>query len=159
MGNDRVITFSGIQNGNDTLTILHLYTAIGTSEIADIAIENFRWTACGTDAATIVGKVKVVVCTSGGTRLYNLSGQTASMKILPNDTKSGTSSIVFHTPESGKVEITLLNFLGETTEIFSGNCSVGDYSLPLELNNLPTGIYFVRMATATSVVTERIVVR
>ncbi|MBK9247812.1 MAG: choice-of-anchor D domain-containing protein [Ignavibacteria bacterium] len=159
VGNDRVITFSGIQNGNDTLTILHLYTAIGTSEIADIAIENFKWTACGTDAATIVGKVKIAVCTSGGARLYNLTGQTASMKILPNDTKSGTPSIVFHTPESGKVEITLLNFLGESQQIFSGNCSAGDYSLPLELNNLPTGIYFVRMTTATSVVTERIVVR
>jgi WD40 repeat protein len=158
-GNDRIITFAGRQNGNDTLAMLRFATAVGTEETTRIAIENFTWTACGTTATAASGMVKVIVCTSGGPRLYNPNGQTASLKISPNDVKSGTPTINFHTPERGNVELAFVNFLGESTVIFSGNCAIGDYAIPMQVENLPAGVYFVRMTTPTEVLTERVVVR
>jgi len=158
-GNDRIITFSGRQNGNDTLAMLRFATAVGMEETTRIAIENFTWTACGTTATTASGMVKVIVCTSGGPRLYNPNGQAASLKITPNDVKSGTPTINFHTPESGTVELMLVNTLGESRVIYSGNCAIGDYALPIPMQNLPAGVYVVQMTTPTSVLTEKIVVR
>jgi len=158
-GNDRIITFAGRQNGIDTLTVLRFATAVGTEETTRIAIENFKWTACGTTATAASGMVKVIVCTSGGPRLYNPNGQVASLKITPNDVKSGTPTINFHTPESGNVELAFVNFLGESTVVFSGNCTIGDYAIPMQVENLPAGVYFVRMTTPTAVLTERVVVR
>jgi len=52
-----------------------------------------------------------------------------------------------------------VNFLGESTVIFSGNCAIGDYAIPMQVENLPAGVYFVRMTTPTEVLTERVVVR
>ncbi|MFN8359951.1 MAG: choice-of-anchor D domain-containing protein [Candidatus Kapaibacterium sp.] len=159
VGNDRVLTFTGRQNGNDTLAVLRLVTALGATERAEIAIDNFIWTACGSNAGTSSGMVTIAVCTSGGTRLYNTGSQTARLAITPNDIGNGTPVITFYTPETGMIELSLVNFLGESIRLFSGNCTIGNYSLPLATDRLPAGVYFVRMTTPTEVRTERILMR
>jgi WD40 repeat protein len=156
-GNDRIIHFSGRQNGNDTLTMLHLIAAIGTAETVPIAVENFEWTECKTTADTVSGQVHVAVCKEGSPRLYNPDGETATLAVLPNIVRGEDTRITFSIGEIGHVEIAILNVLGKSTPIFSGEIPQGNYTLPLTAQ-LSAGVYFVRMVTPSQVIVKRIVV-
>ncbi|MBS1538645.1 MAG: choice-of-anchor D domain-containing protein [Bacteroidetes bacterium] len=156
-GNDRIIHISGRQEGNDTLTQLHLMTAIGTAETAVITVENFEWIACTTTAAGIAGEVHITVCKEGSPRLYNPDGETATLAILPNTVRGDDTQVKFSTPEIGRINIAIINVLGTAVPLFSGEMTAGDYTLPLSVN-LPAGVYFVRMTTPSQVIIKRIVI-
>ncbi len=156
-GADRIVRFSGRQNGNDTLLWLTLTAATGTSDKVPITVENFEWTDCRTGADAVIGEVRVGVCQEGSPRLYNPDGETAMLAVLPNMVRGEGTRIRFRTAEIGLVEISIVNVMGKITPIFSGEMTTGEYTLPIR-EQLSAGVYFVRMTTPTQVLVERVVV-
>ncbi len=71
------------------------------------------------------------------------------------------TTIEFGLGESGVVTVTLLNLLGqEVEEVFRGHLDAGDHRVSLNGANLPSGVYFLRVATSkASAITRLIVVR
>ena len=156
-GGNRIIHFSGKQNGNDTLATLSLTAATGTAEAVPIAVENFEWTDCKTGADAVNGKVLLSICREGSPRLYNPDGKAAALSVLPNSIGGEDAQIKFRTADIGNVEISIINVVGNTTPIFSGEMGIGEYTLPLRVQ-LAAGVYFVRMTTLSQTLVERIVV-
>ena len=156
-GGNRIIHFSGKQNGNDTLATLSLTAATGTAETVPIEVENFEWTDCKIGADEVNGKVLLSICKEGSPRLYNPDGKAAALSVLPNSIGGEDAQIKFRTADIGNVEISIINVVGNTTQVFSGEMGIGEYTLPLRVQ-LAAGVYFVRMTTLSQTVFERIVV-
>ncbi|MES2286060.1 MAG: T9SS type A sorting domain-containing protein [Bacteroidota bacterium] len=76
--------------------------------------------------------------------------------IYPNPAEGGfTLEIELLNDESVKIE--LMNSIGQTIFFESHNLVSGNNKLPLNLNEIAKGIYFVKVKTTSSVLTERIV--
>jgi hypothetical protein len=68
-----------------------------------------------------------------------------SMAVLPNPTR-GTAEILVRVKEPGMLRATLYDVLGRVVRVIpASDCaSAGEYSLPLDMTDLPNGTYMVR---------------
>ncbi len=79
-------------------------------------------------------------------------------KVFPNPV-SNTSVLEIEMPQTGKLEVYLLNDLGQHIKnLFSVNLTRGKHQLSLsdKFNNLPMGTYLLKIQTANKFVTQKI---
>lgn len=89
----------------------------------------------------------------------NGSGSQLEASIYPNPSNS-VSVLDLYVPQNGLVQVDLLNNLGQKIKtIFSGTMTKGKHSLPLtdKINNLPAGVYLLRIQTANKVLPVKLV--
>ncbi len=80
-----------------------------------------------------------------------------ALETYPNPFNS-TTRINFQIAIGGNVKLTVHNLLGqEIAELHNGSLSAGSYSVALNADGLPSGIYFVRLQTSVGIDTEKIV--
>jgi hypothetical protein len=78
--------------------------------------------------------------------------------ITPNIVSSQTTVRV-RTNQTTDVDFTLLNHLGQAVRAQKMALHQGDNTLPLDVTNLPAGIYFANIKNGTGTATQRIVVQ
>ncbi|MBT4730078.1 MAG: T9SS type A sorting domain-containing protein, partial [Bacteroidetes bacterium] len=81
-----------------------------------------------------------------------------SLKAYPNPFK-GMANIEFSVPESGKATVEVYNIVGKrVVTLFSGEVEEGNsYTEVFQAGELSTGIYLIRLSTATESLVERII--
>lgn len=77
--------------------------------------------------------------------------------VYPNPTNS-KGIVSFTLPVPGTVGLSVWNMEGrEVAAIYDGSLSAGDHRLTFEVNDLPSGVYFVRMSTSYQVKVQKFV--
>jgi len=81
----------------------------------------------------------------------------ALMNAYPNPFNA-TTIINYGLPQSGQVSLQVYNPLGQTfSTLFEGFMQAGEYSTRLTTDNLPTGLYFVRLEASNTVLTQKVI--
>jgi hypothetical protein len=69
-------------------------------------------------------------------------------EVTPNPVKSGTMDLSFGVAFDGWTEIVIVNTKGEIVKrITTGTMKAGDYTVRVDVNNLPNGMYIITMAS------------
>jgi hypothetical protein len=80
-----------------------------------------------------------------------------TLETYPNPFNS-TTQIHLQIATGGHVKLAVYNLLGqEIAELHHGHIAAGSYSVKFNADNLPSGIYFVRLQAPAGIVTEKIV--
>ena len=134
---------------SDTVQYMRFLVMLGKSDTASVRVSSFDWGEYCTNAPAIIqGTVPVEICYAGGKRLFNPDGKLIT-GISPNPPNE-RSIIHFSTNETGLTHITITSLIGEhVATILQEYIHAGEYSLPLPLDTLSTGIYFMTITTPT----------
>lgn len=134
---------------SDTVQYMRFLVMLGKSDTASVRVSSFDWGEYCTNAPAIIqGSVPVEICYAGGKRLFNPDGKLIT-GISPNPPNE-RSIIHFSTNETGITHITITSLIGEhVATILQEYIHAGEYSLPLPLDTLTTGIYFMTITTPT----------
>jgi len=69
-------------------------------------------------------------------------------EVTPNPVKSGTMDLSFGVAFDGWTEIVIVNTKGEIVKrITTGTMKAGDYTVRVDVNDLPNGMYIITMAS------------
>ncbi|HEY6063687.1 MAG TPA: T9SS type A sorting domain-containing protein, partial [Chitinophagaceae bacterium] len=91
----------------------------------------------------------------------NSSGNLLQANVYPNPSHS-MSALDLYVPQNGSVQVDLLNNLGQKIKtIFSGTMTRGKHSLDLtdKINNVPAGVYLLRIQAANKVLPVKLLVQ
>ena len=145
------------------------------SNEVEVAEFPFR-TALGNDSTSILdissskvlGKAKLKIfesdgnfrlldlCTEGGTRLFDGSGSFKLENPSPNPLSANTF-VNYELLEDSQVDLDIIDYRGiGILSIDSGFKSKGIYSVPFNINNIPTGFYFIRLKTPNQSIVKKI---
>lgn len=145
------------------------------SNEVEVAEFPFR-TALGNDSTSILdissskvlGKAKLKIfesdgnfrlldlCTEGGTRLFDGSGSFKLENPSPNPLSANTF-VNYELLEDSQMDLDIIDYRGlGILSIDSGFKSKGIYSVPFNINNIPTGFYFIRLKTPNQSIVKKI---
>jgi WD40 repeat protein len=129
--------------GNDTIAVPTLTDIVTIGGIANVSSSS--------------GRVRITGhCEEGGTRLFAGFVELPSMLIQPN-TASSTTQLKLNTPERAVTSIMVYNTVGQSLKIlYQGIPTQSQWELPLSLEEIPSGVYFITLTTPTTVVTKRL---
>jgi hypothetical protein len=91
----------------------------------------------------------------------NGSGNQLTANVYPNPART-YSILDIYVPQNGNVFVDLLNNMGqEIKTIFSGTMTKGKHSLDLsnKINNIPAGVYLLRIQTANKTLPVKLVIQ
>jgi IgA Peptidase M64/Secretion system C-terminal sorting domain len=77
-----------------------------------------------------------------------------SLKLFPNPVSDEPLNILYSLPEEDKVLIEILAVDGKTVRTFQQKAGKGEHTQHIDLGNLPSGNYFVRLSTRDFVITQ-----
>lgn len=105
---------------------------------------------------SIIQKSLEYFATVSGVEDENLIPKNFSVSIFPNPFNPSTI-IEVNIFQSDKYSIEVYNLLGEkVVDLFSGELTAGTSRFSLEMNNFPTGTYFVKIASAENIKVHKI---
>lgn len=117
----------------------------GTFELSDAATGQYF----GTISADGISNVEINA-SSNSIKINRVeTAETSLNSVYPNPVVS-TATINFNLPESGNVNITLIDAVGNTVaNIFSGNKDAGSNTVEFDANSFVSGNYFVKVEAGT----------
>jgi hypothetical protein len=96
------------------------------------------------------------VCEAGGLRLTTTARAVNLTAIRPNPVKD-FAELTYAVREDGLVVLELVDMQGKVMQtLVQGDHEPGEYLLVMQTENLPSGTYFLRLLTPTSVKTQKI---
>jgi WD40 repeat protein/uncharacterized protein YegL len=149
----------GRRGESDTLLSLKGYATLGNSDYSQIEVREFVWvdTTLSTEVETRNGSIQIVgLCEEGGVRLVIPTGKKTSLACRPNPAKDAVR-IEYSIIEPLRVTIEIINIQGQVvaTPIPRIQHNRGAYIADVDITNLSSGVYYVRMTTASGVLTSR----
>ncbi len=142
-------------NFNKTYTV-NLNPAWDQSQMEFIAFVNYYDAATGENAREIVNVNKmnfsdVVV----GVAKNNIN--VTDFTVYPNPAQNGEVNVKFGLKKSESVTVEIVNVLGETvSSINRGTLVAGEQNMKLNVENMNSGIYFVKVIAGNEVSTQRV---
>lgn len=141
-------------------------------EVAELqfrtALGNDSTSALNIKGAKVLGKAKLKIfesdgnfrlldlCTEGGARLFDASDKFNLESPSPNPLVASTY-INYELLEDGNIELDVIDYTGNRLlSIDSGYKAIGKYSASLDINRLPSGLYFIRLQTQTQNIVRKI---
>ena len=90
--------------------------------------------------------------------ITEIKGATPSLLIAPNPTTDHLR-LQYTLVENGMTQLSIVNLTGVRKTIWRAEKQFGDYTenLTNEIDELPTGIYFIELATPTKIITQKMV--
>lgn len=124
----------------------------GTIKCSEVAI----WDVALTDAEALELGTAITIPTFAN---LQIAGNTAALRQnYPNPFASSTT-FSYQIKETGNVNFSVFDLTGkEIKSINAGTKTPGEYKLEIQAQNLRTGIYYLRMTTNGSVITQKMVV-
>lgn len=163
-------------DGNDRVMLLDLPRNFGPDSI--LAKIRFR-AALGNDSLTNfkleysspigLGKLKINTqngsfrltgfCNEGGARLFDSEGKVYLKQTFPNPTQ-GLATLEFSVVEIENTKIYLIDLQGKLVkELINKELARGEYSLDIDLTDIPAGNYFCVMETPTRKFTKTLIIQ
>ena len=137
---------------------LKLFTLWGNDSTTNINLESIKSTIVDTYPISYInqnGEVKLIdICRSGGTRLFIDSDDTLKLSsIINNDILTVNYNLI----EKSNANILIFNSVGQIfiNEVINYT-QLGFQSKQININNLPNGIYFIRVKTETKDMFQKI---
>ncbi len=141
-------------------------------EIAELpfrtALGNDSTSLLNINGAKVLGKAKLKIfetdgnfrlldlCTEGGVRLFDASNKFNLETPSPNPLVASTY-INYELLEDGIIELDVIDYTGNKLfSIDSGYKNIGKYSSELNIDKLPSGLYFIRLQTQTQILVRKI---
>ena len=91
------------------------------------------------------------------TSLSELSENKFDLKTFPNPT-SGSSTINYSLPTKANIKLSIVNLLGEETLVLIDNKEEQEGFHSVNIDNLPSGIFFCKIASSNYSFTSKIIV-
>lgn len=96
------------------------------------------------------------VCEAGGLRLTTTARAVNLTAVRPNPVKDA-AELTYAVREDGLVVLDLIDMRGNVMQtLVQGDHAPGEYLLVMQTQNLPSGAYFLRLITPTSIKTQKI---
>ncbi len=141
-------------------------------EIAELpfrtALGNDSTSSLNINGAKVLGKAKLKIfetdghfrlldlCTEGGARLFDASDKFNLEAPSPNPLVASTY-INYELLENSNIELDVIDYTGNRLlSIDSGFKTIGTYSASLEIEKLPSGIFFIRLQTQNQSIVRKI---
>lgn len=132
------------------------------------ALGNDSTSALNINGAKVLGKAKLKIyetdgnfrlldlCTEGGSRLFDASNSFKLETPSPNPLTTN-SYINYELLEDSNIELDVIDYTGNRLiSLDSGYKSIGSYTVSMDINKLPSGIYFVRLQTQNQSIVRKI---
>ncbi|MER3329872.1 MAG: T9SS type A sorting domain-containing protein, partial [Candidatus Kapaibacterium sp.] len=133
-------------------------TALGNDSTSSLNISN----------AKVFGKAKLKIfetdgnfrlldlCTEGGSRLFDATNKFSLQTPSPNPLVSNTY-INYELLEDSNIELNIIDYSGNILlSLDSGFKSIGSYAASIDINKLPSGLYFIRLQTLNQSLVRKI---
>ncbi len=98
--------------------------------------------------------------TNNETAIFNVDQLNLSATIFPNPT-SGNTQVEFILEKNTSFSLSLINVNGSVVRVFENDLflSKGKHNQTLHLDEIPTGIYFIKMETSQGIYTEKLFIK
>jgi hypothetical protein len=164
-GGERVLGFvyNGPLPSSSPLATIDMLVLLGLGDTTSL-----RWGGASVSSsnpgfsATIAGRqgsfTTLGICRIGGDRYVRLNGGFGVNKIAPNPARS-EMAIEFETVERGITTLRLVDYLGrEARRPVDQELPAGAHSVVVEVGDLPSGVYFYELRSATQTARGKVVV-
>ena len=156
-----VMEVEGNLTDNTLLTSIPVKAGLGHATKSPVIVSDFQLYSANGDSVFYdiepgIGEFNLLgICEEGGTRLINPNGQVSLDQPTPNITSSQTE-ISFETIESGHTRLEIFNMMGnQVSTIINGSIEPGKREMTLDLRDLPSGRYYIKLSTPTVTKTEK----
>lgn len=159
VGEERIIEMLGRLTASPTgasldIGTLELMAALGNKLTTPIRLERI---AIITESLQIMVQVLVQegefrlrgICTNGGTRLIDASGEIVLRPLRPNPA-SASVTIEYEIIESGTTRLMLFDAGGRIIPLYEGELTPGAYQLTVDISSLASGVYWCILQTPTN---------
>ena len=136
---------------------LRFRAALGRDTITSLVLESSSGVGGTVSLLEVPGRFRLTgVCVDDDPRLFFSDGMTRLKPTVPNPVR-GSGVIEFEVIEDGPVRLYLNDSRGEEVEVlYEGNRTAGRESIRFDAEDLPTGIYWLTLETATRRLTREI---
>jgi hypothetical protein len=159
-GNDRIVVVGGrLVSGSDTLALVPCAVLLGNAERTAITIDSFEWISASVEVVRRDGEfILNGICRTGTSRLVE-STSALKIAIRPNPTGTRAEASIDLT-EDGTTRIDLVDGSGRlVARVFDGEMKHGNMLLPIEVDGLESGSYYLVVRTPSDVAVERLMIR
>ncbi|MBL3655650.1 T9SS type A sorting domain-containing protein [Fulvivirga sediminis] len=84
---------------------------------------------------------------------------TKSMKIFPNPLEGEIMSVEMNGVQTGNMEVQVIDMLGQVKTVYNVEATGEDQLIQLNLRNLESGTYLVRISTMDNISTQKLIIR
>jgi WD40 repeat protein len=132
------------------------------------ALGNDSTSSLNINGAKVLGKAKLKIyetdgnfrlldlCTEGGIRLFDASNSFSLESPSPNPLIAN-SYVNYELLENSNIELDVIDYTGNRLlSLDSGYKSIGAYTVSIDINKLPSGIYFIRLQTQNQSIVRKI---
>jgi hypothetical protein len=140
------------------LTTLRFRAGLGTDSITTLLLEDPRSVGGTVVMSVEAGEFRLLgICEAGGARLVNPNGLITLKSIYPNPVTGPTANVELETTEIGETRLFMSDILGRTIKtLIDGELVPGRRIYQFDLEDLPTGFYFMTLQTPTELRTIRV---
>lgn len=154
------IVVKGRKQEGDTLQVLKAIATLGNTDNTELELRSFVWvdTTLPIVVDTRSGWVRVVgVCDEGGVRLYIPGSAKLSLASRPNPA-SETLRVEYGLVEPSMPILELLDITGVVVSTLRSGVSQqpGQYTVFMDITNLPNGVYFLQLVTQSASLRSRV---
>lgn len=143
-----------LNNGN--LTTLIFNTGLGNSEYTDLKIIEVITRDADANIETIDGKFTLLgICYEGGARLINPNGKAGIKQISPNPANDNVLKVIIENIEVGRKNLYIYNSIGHKIEEIILEPMIGEFTINIDLNNYPSGVYTIIYNSSTVTDTKK----
>lgn len=162
-GDSCIMTVTG--RLTDTLGILKnipFRIKLGNAEKTEIRLISFKWNE--TNDINIVikhGRLEILnICREGGKlRLVKSGVQASLMNTYPNPAQDQVN-IEFSLNEKGMTSLYLVDNYGKKLkDLYRANAAPGEHQFEAELDNVPSGAYFLVLLTPNEIYAKRLIIK
>ncbi|MBC8145050.1 MAG: choice-of-anchor D domain-containing protein, partial [bacterium] len=157
-GGRRQVTINGIRiDSSDVLASIPMTAMLGRADSTSMRIDSFAWVS--TVVPVITTRVDGLftlegVCREGGDRRYLRTGQVMLRPIVPNPV-NGVAVVEFELTEIGRTRMLVYDSHGQQIATpLDSDWSPGHWVVPVDLTDLPIGVYLLVMQTPTLIMTQ-----
>ncbi len=139
-----------IPEGSDSLAMtLQFSTTWGNDTMSVINVANFTEIDTMRVLVRQGGVILDDLCTQGGVRLFQLQPNAAGIVASPQPA-TGATVLDMEVVEKGMTTVELVDMQGRTlATLVQRSLAPGSYRVPMNVSQLPAGVYFLQMTTPT----------
>lgn len=161
---DYIVTLSGSTRDTlSTLISLNVRARLGNDTTTQLTIDDFTWT----NASRIRPRMEMVagtfstigVCTEGGIPRLVKTINLTSIRAYPNPADV-TTSVAVRLDQAANARVSIHDLAGELMQtIHDGQLDKGLHTFAVNLESMPSGVYMVRLETATEVLSHQLIIK
>ncbi len=154
IGNRRVVQVEAHRiAGNDTLLVFPFLTMLGADSVVTVRIDSMYFDDGECPINVLADSVRISmidICTAGNSSRLLAGAPTTRIMLVPNPADDNPAIILTLT-EDTPVTLSIFNALGQELKNVFGNYPRGSHRLNIDVADVPSGMYSLRLMTRSEV--------